>query len=67
MIAVYISSFAIKTLRHTSTSSVKTTIFYIMKTLYNLNDDMHAHNYPSIPYVNPFIPFIHCTLSFHSF
>jgi hypothetical protein len=25
---------------------------------------MHAHDCPSIPYVNPFIP---CALSFHSF
>jgi hypothetical protein len=41
--------FASKTLRHTNTSSIKTTIFYIMKTLYNLNNDMHAHDCLFIP------------------
>jgi hypothetical protein len=41
--------FASKTLRHTNTSSIKTTIFYIMKILHNLNNDMHAHDCPFIP------------------
>jgi hypothetical protein len=36
--------FAIKTLSHTNTSSIKTTIFYIMKTSHNLNNDMYAHD-----------------------
>jgi hypothetical protein len=36
--------FSIKTLRHTNTSSIKTTIFYIIKTSHNLNNDMHAHD-----------------------
>jgi len=34
--------FAIKTLRHTNTSSIKTTIFYIMKTSHNLNHAIYA-------------------------
>jgi hypothetical protein len=34
--------FAIKTLRHTKTSSIKTIIFYIMKTSHNLNHAMYA-------------------------
>jgi hypothetical protein len=41
--------FASKTLRHTNTSSIKPTTFYIMKTLHNLNNDMHAHDCPFIP------------------
>jgi hypothetical protein len=41
--------FASKTLRHTNTSSIKTTIFYIMKTSHNLNNDMHAHDCFFIP------------------
>jgi hypothetical protein len=36
--------FAIKTHMHTNTSSIKTTIFYIMKTSHNLNHAMHAHD-----------------------
>jgi hypothetical protein len=36
--------FASKTLRYKNTSSTKITIFYIMKTLHNLNNDMHAHD-----------------------
>jgi choline-glycine betaine transporter len=35
--------FAIRIFRHTNTSSIKTIIFYIMKTSHNLNNDMHAH------------------------
>jgi hypothetical protein len=38
-----------KTLGHTNTSSIKITIFYIMKTLHNLNNDMHAHDCLFIP------------------
>jgi hypothetical protein len=34
--------FAIKTLRHTNTSSIKTTIFYIMKTSHNLNHAIYV-------------------------
>jgi len=34
--------FAIKTLRHTTTSSIKTTIFYIIKTSHNLNHAIYA-------------------------
>jgi hypothetical protein len=41
--------FPSKTLTHTNTSSIKITIFYIMKTLYNLNNDMHAHDCLFIP------------------
>jgi hypothetical protein len=48
--------FASKTLRHTNTSSMKTTIFYIMKTLHNLNNDMHVHDCPFIP-CETFLPF----------
>jgi hypothetical protein len=36
--------FAIKTHMYTNTSSIKTTILYIMKTLHNLNNVMHAHD-----------------------
>jgi hypothetical protein len=51
--------FAIKTLRHTNTSSIKIAIFYIMKTSHNLNNDMHAHD----------CLFIHCEAypPFHSY
>jgi hypothetical protein len=49
--------FANKTLRHTNTSSIKITIFYIMKTLHNLNNDMHAHDCPFIP-CETFLSFI---------
>jgi len=35
---------------------MKTTIFYIMKTLHNLNNDMHAHDCPFIP-CETFLPF----------
>jgi len=51
--------FASKTLRHTNTSSIKITIFYIMKTPHNLNNDMHAHD----------CLFIHCEAYplFHSY
>jgi len=36
--------FAIKTYMHTNTSSIKTTIFYIMKRSHNLNNTMHTHD-----------------------
>jgi hypothetical protein len=36
--------FAIKTHMHTNLSSIKTAIFYIMKTSHNLNSVMHAHD-----------------------
>jgi hypothetical protein len=51
--------FAIETLRDTNTFSIKTIIFYIMKTPHNLNNDMHAHD----------CLFIHCEAypSFHSY
>jgi hypothetical protein len=57
--------FVSKTLRHTNTSSIKTTIFYIMKTLHNLNNDLHAHDCLSIPCkaYSPFHSYAH-TLCF---
>jgi hypothetical protein len=59
---------------HTNTSSIKTTIFYIMKTSHNLNNDMHAHDslfircetYPLFHYYETYPLFIimRLTLSF---
>jgi len=45
-------------------SSIKTTIFYIMKTLHNLNNDMHAYDGPFIP-CETFLPFHSLRLTFH--
>jgi len=66
--------FAIRILRHTNTSSIKTTIFYIMKTSHNLNNDMHAHDslfihdeaYPLFHYYEayPLFVIMRLTLSF---
>jgi hypothetical protein len=66
--------FAIKTLRHTNTSSIKTTIFYIMKTSHNLNNDMHAHDsliilceaYPLFRYYEAY-PLFHYYEAYHFF
>jgi hypothetical protein len=46
-------------------SSIKTTLFYIMKTLHNLNNDMHAHDclfihceaYPRFHFYETYPPF----------